>query len=77
MKVFVTPDSFHGPEGSRRLSPWDSPGKILEWAAVPFSRDLPDLGVELRPPALQADSLISDHQGSPSVTVPGDTDLNI
>ena len=31
--------------------------RILEWVAFPFSRDLPNPGVEPRSPALQADSL--------------------
>ena len=31
--------------------------RILEWAAIPFSRDLSDPGIEPRSPALQADSL--------------------
>ena len=34
--------------------------RILEWIAIPFSRDLPDPGIELGPPALQADSLLSE-----------------
>jgi len=32
--------------------------KILEWVAIPFSRDLPDL--EPRSPAWQTDSLLSE-----------------
>jgi len=31
--------------------------RILEWVAMPSSRDLPDPGIEPRSPALQADSL--------------------
>ena len=31
---------------------------ILEWVAIPFSRDLPELEIEPRSPALQADSLL-------------------
>ena len=31
--------------------------RILEWVAIPCSRDLPYPGVEPRSPALQADSL--------------------
>ena len=37
--------------------------RILEWVAVPFSRDLPDPGIEPRSPALQADSLPSEPSG--------------
>ena len=33
--------------------------RILEWVAILFSRDLPDPGIELESPALQADSLPS------------------
>ena len=39
--------------------------RILEWVAIPFSRDLPDPGVEPRSPALQADSLPSEPLGKP------------
>ena len=31
--------------------------RIPEWVACPFSRNLPDLGIEPGSPALQADSL--------------------
>ena len=31
--------------------------RILEWAAISFSRNLPNPGIEPRSPALQADSL--------------------
>ena len=34
--------------------------KILEWVAIPFSRDFPNPGIKLMLPALQADSLLSD-----------------
>ena len=35
--------------------------RILEWVAKPFSRDLPDPGIEPMSPALQADSLPLSH----------------
>ena len=50
----------------------DSPGssvhgilqaRILEWIAVPSSRDLPDPGIKLASPALQVDSLPLSHWG--------------
>ena len=41
----------------------------MEWVAIPFSRDLPDAGIELRPPALQADSLLSDPLGKPIMLI--------
>ena len=45
------------------LCPWNSPGKILEWVAVPSSRDLPNPGIEPWSPSLQADSLLSEPPG--------------
>ena len=42
--------------------------RILEWGAMPSSRDLPDLGVEPRSPALQVDSLPAEPQGKPRNT---------
>jgi len=38
------------------LSHQGSP-RILEWVAYPFSRELPDPGIKLGSPALQADYL--------------------
>ena len=37
--------------------------RILEWVALPSSRDLPHPGIEPRFPALQADSLPSEPRG--------------
>jgi len=45
-------------------------GRILEWVACPPPGDLPDPGIELTSlmsPALQMDSLLLSHQGSPLV----------
>ena len=42
--------------------------RILEWVAFPFSRDLPNPGIEPRSPALQADSLSAESQGKPKKT---------
>ena len=39
--------------------------RILVWVAVPFSRDLPNPGMESRSPVLQADSLPSEPPGKP------------
>ena len=36
--------------------------RILEWVAMPSSRDLPNLGIGSRSPTLQVDSLLSEHQ---------------
>ena len=38
--------------------------RMLEWVViVPFSRDLPNLGIEPRSPTLRADSLPAEPQG--------------
>ena len=42
-----------------------SQARILEWIAIPFSRDLLAPGIKPRSPALQADSYCRSHQGSP------------
>ena len=42
--------------------------RILEWEAFPFSRDLPNPGIKLRSPTLQADSLPSEPPGKPIST---------
>ena len=38
--------------------------RIREWVAIPFSRDLPNPGIELGSPALQPDSLLSEPEMS-------------
>ena len=40
--------------------------RTLEWVAIPFSRDLPDPGIEPGSPALHADSLPTDPLGKPT-----------
>ena len=42
--------------------------RILEWVAIPFSGDLPGLGIEPTSPALQADALPSEPPGKPDNT---------
>ena len=49
--------------------------RILEWVAFPFSRDLPNPGIESRSPALQADSLPAEPQGKPMNTGVGSLSL--
>jgi len=39
--------------------------RILEWVAIPFSRELPDQGIKPRSPAMRADSLPSEPSGKP------------
>ena len=42
-----------------------SQARILEWAAMPSSGDLPNLGIKPGSPALQADSLPPEPPGKP------------
>ena len=42
--------------------------RLLEWVAFPFSRDLPNPGVDPRSPSLQADSLPAEPRGKPKNT---------
>ena len=46
--------------------------RILEWVAILSPGDLPNPGIEPTPPALQVDSLLLSHQGSPipSINLP-------
>ena len=43
--------------------------RILEWVAIPFSRDLPNPGIEPRSLALLVDSLPSEPSGKPKSTI--------
>ena len=46
--------------------------RILEWVAIPSSRDLSNPGIEpasLMSPALQADSLLLRYRGSPQTSI--------
>ena len=49
--------------------------RILQWVAFPFSRDLPNPGIELRSPALQVDSSPAEPQGKPKNTRVGSLSL--
>ena len=49
--------------------------RILEWVAFPFSRDLPNSGIEVRSPSLQADFLPAEPQGKPKNTGVGSLSL--
>ena len=40
--------------------------RILEWVAIPFSRDLPNPGIKPRSCTLWADSLPAEPQGKPN-----------
>ena len=39
--------------------------RILEWVAIPFSRDLPNPGIKPESPALQVASLLSEPPEKP------------
>ena len=43
--------------------------RVLEWLPFPSPGDLPNPGIEPRPSALQADSLLSDPPGKPIFVV--------
>ena len=49
--------------------------RILEWVAFPFSRNLPNPGIEPRSPTLQADSLPAEPQGKSKNTGVGSLSL--
>ena len=49
--------------------------RIVEWVAIPFSRDLLNPGIEPRSPALQADSLLSEPPGKSKNTGVGSLSL--
>ena len=49
--------------------------RILEWVALPFSKDLPNPGIEPLSPTLQADSLPAELQGKPKNTGMGSLSL--
>ena len=49
--------------------------RILEWVAMPSSRDLPSPGIKPRSLALQADSLPSEPPGKPKNTKVGSLSL--
>ena len=55
-------------------SPWNSPS-LLEWVAVPISRDLPNPGIKPRSPTLQVDSLPDKPPGKPKNTGVGSLSL--
>ena len=49
--------------------------RILKWVAMPSPGDLPNPGIEPRPPALQANSLLSEPPGKPKNTGVGSLSL--
>ena len=49
--------------------------RILEWVAFPFSRDIPNPGIEPKSPTLQVDSLPAEPQGKPQNTGVGSQSL--
>ena len=67
VQLFATPWTMKSMEFSRP--------RILEWVAVPSPGDLPNPGIEPRPPALQADSLPAEPLGKPKNTGMGSLSL--
>ena len=64
----------YGLQLARLLHRWDFPGKNTGkeyWSVLPFPYpgDLPDPGIELGSPTLQADSLPTEPPGKPSILV--------
>ena len=59
---------LYGLYSTRLLYLWDSSGKNTGSGLLCSPVDLPDLGIEPVSPALQADSLLLSHWGSPCVT---------
>ena len=51
--------------------------RILEWMAIPFSRDLPDPRIESRSPAFQADSLPFEPPGKVGIIILSEVMTNI
>ena len=49
--------------------------RMLEWIAIPFSRDLPKPGIEPRSPTLQVDYLPAEPPGKPKNTGVGSLSL--
>ena len=72
VKVKVVPNSGTPwtVAGQGSLSVGFSRQEYWSWVAIPFSRDLPDPGIKLWSPALQADCLLSEPAGKPSVVAP-------
>ena len=56
-------------------TPWNSPIRILEWVAFPFSKGSSNPGIEPRTPALRADSLPAEPQVKPKNTGVGSLPL--
>ena len=64
----VMPNSLqlHELQPTRLLCPWNSPGQNTGVIASPFSRDSSQSRIETVSPALQEDSLSSEHPGKPN-----------
>ena len=56
----------HGLQPTKRLFHGNFQARILEWVAIPSPGDLPNPMIEHRPPALQADSSLSELPGKPN-----------
>ena len=66
MKVLVAQCDSHRLQPFRLLCPWNLPGKKTGVGChALFQGNLPNPGIEPRPPALQADSLPFEPPGKP------------
>ena len=59
---------LHGLEPTRFLCPWDSPGKNMEWVAIPYSRGSSWPGIKPGSAALQAGSLPTEPPEKPMIS---------
>ena len=67
----------HGLQPTRLLCLWNSPARILEWKAIPFSRESLNPGIKPGSPATQADSLPSEPPGIIPETLPQCLSFNV
>ena len=51
--------------------------RILEWIAIPSSRDLPNPGIEPGSPTLQDDSLLSEPPGKSNIHLSSQTSVSV
>ena len=66
VRLFATPWTI-----ANRTPPSMGFSRLEYWSGLPFPSpgDLPDLGIELRSPALPADALPSEPLGNPSLII--------
>ena len=62
-KVFVA--QLCPTQHARLLCPWDSPARLLEWVAIPFSRGPSQCRDQTQVSCTAGDSLLSEPPGKP------------